>query len=168
MPKLYLFSLLEKSTIYLKHNSPIHTFQKLFPFAGSTQRSKGKKPKFPFFIQSNIWAYCDEIALDLIYSFNMWWQPTYLMSHSGAIKIHTCSTCITENGVLMSTDIDTNIQIQTYRYKLLYYKGYCDKSMGFPQKMTIKRHNICKVWIVITTTISTELSMQETHDQLCE
>ena len=99
----------EKSTISLKHNSPIHTFQKLFPFAGSTQRSKGKKPKFPFFIQSNIWAYCDEIALDLIYSFNMWWQPTYLMSHSGAIKIHLCSTCITENGVFISTDIDTNI-----------------------------------------------------------
>uniref|UniRef100_K1S2V2 S1 RNA-binding domain-containing protein 1 n=1 Tax=Magallana gigas TaxID=29159 RepID=K1S2V2_MAGGI len=34
--------------------------------------------------------------------------------------------------------------------------------------MTTKRHRICKEWIEITATIATELSMSETHDQLCE
>ena len=116
----------QKSTIIsLKHNSPIHNFQKLFPFAGSTQRSKGKKQKFPFFIQSNIWAYCDEIALDWNFSFNMWWQPF-------------------KRGFNVNWYIYQHIDTK-YRYKLLYDKDYCDKFLGFPTKMTTKRHSICKV-----------------------
>lgn len=46
--------------------SQIHTFQKLFPFARSTQRSQGKNHTFSFFIQPNIYIY-------IIYLGLLWW-----------------------------------------------------------------------------------------------
>lgn len=44
-------------------------------------------------METNIWASCDEISLNLIYFFNVW------VAHPGAIKIHA------ENRFLASNDI---------------------------------------------------------------
>lgn len=99
---------------FLRSNSPIHTLQKLFPFVGSTQRSKGEKTTFPFFIQSNIWASCEKIFWNLFnYSFNVWVAPTLGNQNSKRKRI---------------------FYVKWRSYNTLKYKGYCGKYTVFPQR----------------------------------
>lgn len=70
-PCLQIYKVLIHSSLNLTNeiifliacNRSIHTLQKWIEI--SNQRSKGKKTEFPFLMQSNILASCDEISLDL-------------------------------------------------------------------------------------------------------
>lgn len=97
----------EKSTIPLKHNSPILTFQKLFPFAGSTQRSKGKNPQM-------------SLLYTIKYLGVLWWNrfEFYLFIHY-VVATHILNEAFWgkqntyQKRILMSNDINTNIYMQT-------------------------------------------------------
>lgn len=67
-----LKTLMQAGEIY----SPIHNLLKLISFAGSTQMSKGKNPPFSFLLRRNICAFCYEISINLIYSFDVWVVPS--------------------------------------------------------------------------------------------
>lgn len=101
----------EKSTIALKHKSPIHIFQNLFLIAGSTQRSKEKKQLFPS-ICNRIFGCPVKKSLEiLIHSSDVWVAPTCGNPNSKRKWI-------------------SNVKWQNYNP--LNYKSYCEKSMGFP------------------------------------
>lgn len=114
----------EKSTISLKHNSPILTFQKLFPFAGSTQRSKGKPP-------TNVPSLYNQIFGRIVMK-SLW----ILFIHSlcgGNPHI--------EWGILGQTKYipKTDFNVKRYKYKYIYANFYTTKATEinlrvFPQR----------------------------------
>lgn len=82
----------------------------LFFFAGSDQRSKGKKLTFPFFKQPNIWASWN--LFEFNYSFDVWVTPILGQSK-------------------YTTEVDFNVKWQGY--KLLSTKTTVRNLWVFPQ-----------------------------------
>lgn len=109
-------------------NSPIHTWQKLFlSLHGQPNCQMGKTKLSLSFMQPNIWAFFDEISLNLIYSFE-WVAPSWGNQNTEWKQIF-------------------NVKCENAKLKPQKYIGFCEKPMGFSPKMVTKGHNFCKVRI---------------------
>lgn len=78
-------------------------------------------------MQPNIWAFFDEISLNLIYSFE-WVAPSWGNQNREWKQIF-------------------NVKCENAKLKPQKYIGFCEKPMGFSPKMVTKGHNFCKVRI---------------------